>query len=100
MEAISHAGAAVGVLSQEGVVLAAEKKIISKLLETSKSTEKMYAIDRHLACAVAVGPVVYLSRTCEHSLLVGNYCRRKYFDWSRENNSAAIFLYLSRAHSS
>ncbi|KAK4525608.1 hypothetical protein GAYE_SCF15G3517 [Galdieria yellowstonensis] len=53
MEAISHAGAAVGVLSQEGVVLAAEKKIISKLLETSKSTEKMYAIDRHLACAVA-----------------------------------------------
>jgi hypothetical protein len=31
MEAISHAGAAVGVLSKEGVVLAAEKKIMSKV---------------------------------------------------------------------
>eukprot|EP00871_Galdieria_phlegrea_P003477 jgi/Galph1/412/GphlegSOOS_G5236.1 len=53
MEAISHAGAAVGIRSSEGVVLAAERKIISKLLETTKSTEKMYAIDEHLACAVA-----------------------------------------------
>ena len=31
MEAVSHAGAAVGVLSKEGVVLAAEKKIMSKV---------------------------------------------------------------------
>ena len=30
MEAISHAGSAVGILSKEGVVLAAEKKILSK----------------------------------------------------------------------
>merc|ERR1711982_70889 len=53
MEAISHAGAAVGILSKDGVVLAAEKKIMSKLLETSKTTEKMYKLDNHLACAVA-----------------------------------------------
>ncbi|KAK3279011.1 protein with putative role during mitosis [Cymbomonas tetramitiformis] len=53
MEAISHAGAAVGVLSKEGVVLAAEKKIMSKLLETSKTTEKMYKLDEHIAAAVA-----------------------------------------------
>mmetsp|Transcript_32607 Transcript_32607/g.45247 ORF Transcript_32607/g.45247 Transcript_32607/m.45247 type:complete len:250 (-) Transcript_32607:182-931(-) len=53
MEAISHAGAAVGVLSKEGVVLAAEKKIMSKLLETSKTTEKMYKLDNHVAAAVA-----------------------------------------------
>eukprot|EP00897_Mesotaenium_endlicherianum_P005766 jgi/Mesen1/5217/ME000258S04306 len=53
MEAISHAGAAVGILATDGVVLAAEKKITSKLLETSKSTEKMYKIDEHLAAAVA-----------------------------------------------
>lgn len=53
MEAISHAGAAVGVLCKEGVVLAAEKKIMSKLLETSKTTEKMYKLDEHLAAAVA-----------------------------------------------
>jgi len=54
MEAISHAGAAIGVLSsKEGIVLAAEKKITSKLLETGLSSEKMYKIDAHCACAVA-----------------------------------------------
>jgi 20S proteasome alpha/beta subunit len=53
MEAISHAGAAVGVLSKDGVVLAAEKKIMSKLLETSKTTEKMYKLGDHVAAAVA-----------------------------------------------
>lgn len=53
MEAISHAGAAVGILTKDGVVLAAEKKIMSKLLETSKTTEKMYKLDNHLSCAVA-----------------------------------------------
>lgn len=54
MEAISHAGAAVGILAVDGVILAAEKRITSKLLETSKSTtEKMYKIDDHVAAAVA-----------------------------------------------
>lgn len=33
MEAISHAGAAVGILGKDGVVLACEKKLASKLLE-------------------------------------------------------------------
>jgi 20S proteasome subunit alpha 3 len=41
MEAISHAGTALGVLASDGVVLAAEKKMNSKLLEPSKSSEKM-----------------------------------------------------------
>jgi 20S proteasome subunit alpha 3 len=53
MEAIGHAGAAVGVLSTEGVVLAAEKKTSSKLLDTTKRSEKMYIIDSHITCAVA-----------------------------------------------
>jgi len=53
MEAISHAGAAIGILAKDGIVLAAEKKITSNLLESSKSTEKMYKIDDHIACAVA-----------------------------------------------
>ena len=35
------------------IVLAAEKKITSKLLETAKTAEKMYRIDEHVACAVA-----------------------------------------------
>ncbi|KAK1858562.1 hypothetical protein I4F81_001163 [Pyropia yezoensis] len=53
MEAIGHAGAAVGVLSPHGIVLAAEKKITSKLLEVAKTSEKMYIVDKHVACAVA-----------------------------------------------
>ena len=53
MEAIGNAGAAIGVLAKDGVVLAGEKRVTSKLLQTSKSTEKMYKIDDHVACAVA-----------------------------------------------
>jgi 20S proteasome subunit alpha 3 len=47
MEAISHAGTALGILAKDGVVLAAEKKTTSKLLE-SVSREKLYQIDEYL----------------------------------------------------
>ncbi|XP_058096294.1 proteasome subunit alpha type-4 [Magnolia sinica] len=53
MEAIGNAGTAIGILSTDGVVLIGEKKVTSKLLQTSRSTEKMYKIDSHVACAVA-----------------------------------------------
>ncbi|KAJ3695498.1 hypothetical protein LUZ60_000875 [Juncus effusus] len=53
MEAIGNAGSAIGILATDGVVLVGEKKVTSKLLQTSKSTEKMYKIDDHLCCAVA-----------------------------------------------
>jgi len=53
MEAISHAGTAVGILSKTGIVLAAEKKVVSPLLEPSASSDKMYKIDDHVAVAVA-----------------------------------------------
>merc|ERR1712100_634756 len=53
MEAIGHAGAAIGILGTDGVVLAAEKKTTSKLLESDKTSEKMYMVDEHIACAVA-----------------------------------------------
>lgn len=56
MEAISNAGAAIGIMATDGVVLASEKKISSKLLDTSAvgvRREKMYRIDDHIACAVA-----------------------------------------------
>eukprot|EP01115_Flamella_aegyptia_P001359 TRINITY_DN1223_c0_g1_i1.p1 TRINITY_DN1223_c0_g1~~TRINITY_DN1223_c0_g1_i1.p1 ORF type:complete len:251 (+),score=123.06 TRINITY_DN1223_c0_g1_i1:52-804(+) len=53
MEAIGHAGAAIGILASDGIVLAAEKKLTSKLLEPQISSEKMYKIDDHIACAVA-----------------------------------------------
>ena len=35
------------------MVLVGEKKVTSKLLQSSRSAEKMYKIDSHLACAVA-----------------------------------------------
>ncbi|KAJ6749466.1 hypothetical protein OIU85_000139 [Salix viminalis] len=53
MEAIGNAGSAIGILSKDGVVLVGEKKVTSKLLQTSTSTEKMYKIDDHVAAAVA-----------------------------------------------
>ena len=53
MEAISHAGAAVGILSGGGVVLAAEKRIASKLLEPGNKSDKMFRVDDHIAVAVA-----------------------------------------------
>eukprot|EP00891_Asterochloris_glomerata_P006025 jgi/Astpho2/6025/Aster-03982 len=56
MEAIGNAGAAVGILAKDGVVLAAEKRITSKLLDTSAvgvRREKMYKLDDHVACTVA-----------------------------------------------
>ncbi|KAF5936004.1 hypothetical protein HYC85_027133 [Camellia sinensis] len=53
MEAIGNAGTAIGILSKDGVVLVGEKIVTSKLLQTSTSTEKMYKIDDHVACAVA-----------------------------------------------
>jgi hypothetical protein len=44
MEAISHAGICVGILAKDGIVLAVEKKITSKLLENI-SSEKMYKVN-------------------------------------------------------
>jgi Proteasome subunit A N-terminal signature/Proteasome subunit len=45
MEAISLAGTAIGVLAKDGIVLAAEKKVTSKLLEQNISDEKLYVLN-------------------------------------------------------
>ncbi|ODV66477.1 N-terminal nucleophile aminohydrolase [Hyphopichia burtonii NRRL Y-1933] len=52
-EAISNAGTAIGILSEEGVVLACEKKFTSKLLDDEGSTEKLYILNDNMICAVA-----------------------------------------------
>jgi 20S proteasome alpha/beta subunit len=46
MEAISHAGTALGILSKDGVILAAERKLHSKLLDQTATSEKIYAINQ------------------------------------------------------
>lgn len=52
MEAISHAGTCLGILAKDGIVLAAEKTVTSKLLE-QLNHEKIYMITESMACAVA-----------------------------------------------
>mmetsp|Transcript_22780 Transcript_22780/g.35433 ORF Transcript_22780/g.35433 Transcript_22780/m.35433 type:complete len:253 (-) Transcript_22780:35-793(-) len=54
MEAIGHAGACLGILTKDGVVLAAEKRISSKLLDNpGPHLEKVFQMDDHIVAAVA-----------------------------------------------
>ena len=53
MEAISHAGTVLGILARDGVVLAAEKKVTSKLLEQDKSSEKIFQLSENVLAGVA-----------------------------------------------
>ena len=47
LEAISHAGTAIGILAKDGIVLAAERKVTSKLLEQDTSAEKLYILNEY-----------------------------------------------------
>ena len=53
MEAINNAGTCLGLQSSEGIVLAAEKRVVSKLLAPSTTSEKTYVLDDHVVCLVA-----------------------------------------------
>lgn len=53
IEAINNAGTCVGLQGQDGIVLAAEKRVVSKLLAPSKTSEKTYTLDNHCVCLVA-----------------------------------------------
>jgi len=52
MEAIKLGSTAVGIQTSEGVILAAEKRITSPLLEAS-SIEKIMEIDSHIGCTMS-----------------------------------------------
>jgi 20S proteasome subunit alpha 3 len=67
MEAIGQTGQAIGILAKDGIVLASEKRITTKLLESMISSEKTYKIDEHICCAVA-------GLASDANLLI-NYCR-------------------------
>ena len=63
MEAISHAGTVLGVLTQEGIVLAAEKKVTGKLLDLSGASTGGYG---------GIGEKIFLVNTYVPSLrLIG-----------------------------
>lgn len=54
MEAIGHAGTCLGILTKDGVILAAERKNINNLLdEEGGDAEKTYKIHEDAACSVA-----------------------------------------------
>ncbi|KAI8615728.1 proteasome subunit alpha type-4 [Chytriomyces sp. MP71] len=78
MEAISHAGMCIGILSSEGVVLAAEKKTTSKLLEQTKSAEKLYKLNDYMCVAVA-------GLTADANTLI-HYCRNQAHGYSLTYN--------------
>lgn len=48
MEAISHASTTLGILAKDGLVIAAEKKVASKLLDETKGGEKIYIINEYV----------------------------------------------------
>lgn len=45
MEAIGHAGTCLGILASDGVLLAAERKNVNKLLDDVIFSEKIYKLD-------------------------------------------------------
>nr|CAG4635587.1 EOG090X09LQ [Artemia franciscana] len=53
MEAIGHAGTCLGILAQDGIVLAAEKRNTHKLLDEIMFSEKIYKLNEDMACSVA-----------------------------------------------
>ncbi|CAK9291355.1 unnamed protein product [Gordionus sp. m RMFG-2023] len=53
MEAITQAGICLGILTNEGILLAAEQRNINKLLDEMHFSEKIFKIDEDIACAVA-----------------------------------------------
>nr|UCK81644.1 proteasome subunit alpha type-4 [Arenicola marina] len=53
MEAIGHAGTCLGILAEDGVLLAAEKRNTNKLLDEVSHSEKIYKLHEDMACSVA-----------------------------------------------
>uniref|UniRef100_A0A914DJK6 Proteasome subunit alpha type n=1 Tax=Acrobeloides nanus TaxID=290746 RepID=A0A914DJK6_9BILA len=53
MEAISHAGTCLGILATDGILIAAEKRNVHKLLDDTVLAEKIYRISDNIACTVA-----------------------------------------------
>lgn len=89
MEAISHAGACHGIITSEGIILAAERKVTSKLLDQQYaasfassvgfklSQEKLFQISNDIWCAVA-------GLTSDANLLI---------DWARQRAAQWLMTY-------
>lgn len=63
MEAIGHAGTCLGILANDGVLLAAEKRNTNKLLDEEASSDKIYRLDEWVFCVTLLnicGVVLFL----------------------------------------
>lgn len=48
MEAISHAGTCLGILANDGILLAAERRNTNKLLDEVFTSEKIYQLNEYV----------------------------------------------------
>ncbi|XP_049820671.1 proteasome subunit alpha type-4-like [Aethina tumida] len=53
MKAISNAGTCLGILANDGIFMAAEKRNTNKLLDEVFPTEKIYQLNENMVCSVA-----------------------------------------------
>lgn len=53
LEAISHAGTSLGILAEDGILLAAEKRNTNKLLDDVNFSEKIYKLNEDMCCSVS-----------------------------------------------
>ncbi len=112
MEAISHAGTCLGILATDGVLLAAEKRVPSKLLDPVSTSEKIYRVTKFVFGfdAVFFGRVlsssslvilllvwqasrltrILLSSICGMRRSVTGCCTRLRFLWSSLSKICAI----------
>jgi 20S proteasome subunit alpha 3 len=67
MVSAASAPAAIAMQTKEGIAIAVEKRVSSKLLAPPKSSEKLYIIDDHVMAAVA-------GQTADANILI-NYAR-------------------------
>lgn len=71
IEAINHSTSSMGILTKEGILLAAKKKRVAKLVDRTKDADKMYEIDVNIACAACgitsdINTLIdYLRQTCQ-----------------------------------
>lgn len=86
MEAINHAGTAIGIMSKDGIVLIAERKITSKLLEQDSSAEKMYRLNDNTLCAVA-------GMTADAGILI-NYVRESSQEYLKIYNREPLLEHI------
>lgn len=52
MEAISHAGTCLGILANDGILLAAERRNTNKLLDEVFFSEKIYKLNEYVCLVV------------------------------------------------